>query len=116
MKKTDTTSTPIAAAPAPAVPAKAPVLDLAAAKAVAPYRHEKTARTAAYHQPAGEEGVHLFSATGNFIATVSADEAAAQIKLEVEVEAPAPAPAAESAELKSQGEGEAPTPAPTPSA
>lgn len=80
--------------PAAGAPAKAPdpVLDHKTAKSIPAYRHAKTARTAAYHQPAGDAGVHLFSATGNYIATVPADEAAANEP------APEPAPAAPAAE------------------
>ncbi|MFA6962445.1 MAG: hypothetical protein WC205_16945 [Opitutaceae bacterium] len=67
-------------APAPAVPAKTssqlPTLDHKTTKAVTPYRHEKSGRTVGQHQPAGEAGVHRFSPTGNFIDTVTADEAA----------------------------------------
>lgn len=83
--------------PAPA-PAKAPdpVLDLKTAKSIPAYRHAATARTVAYHQPAGAAGVHLFSATGNYVAT-EAEAAAAVDSPESGVqspEAPAPAPSA----------------------
>lgn len=78
MKKTATTATQ-PELPAAAAPAKAPdpVLDRKTASSIPAYRHAKTARTVAYHQKAGDAGVHLFSATGNFIATVKDAEAAA---------------------------------------
>ncbi|MDF3058021.1 MAG: hypothetical protein K0R17_2236 [Rariglobus sp.] len=77
MKKANTTTQPeLPAAGAPAKPVD-PVLDLKVAKSIPAYRHEKTARTVAYHQAAGDVDVHLFSATGNFIATVTREDAAA---------------------------------------
>ena len=50
----------------------APVLDRSAAVPVAPTRHEPTGRTFAFVQ-----GADLFSATGVYVATVTAEQAAA---------------------------------------
>ncbi len=67
----NTPETP-AAAPAAPTPAFAP----GNARAVPARRHEPTARTVAYEQP-GDAGVHLFSATGQYVATETAAETAA---------------------------------------
>lgn len=83
--KTKTATTPPAGSSSTAAVATgvspvppAPVLDLKRAKLVEAYRHTKPACTVAFHQDAGDAGVHLFSATGNYIATVSKEDAAAK--------------------------------------
>jgi hypothetical protein len=88
MKKKATSSQPeLPAVGATAKPA-APVLDRKTAKSVPAYRHEKTARTVALHQPAGDAGVHLFGATGIYVATVTAAEAAANEPAAAAVDSP----------------------------
>src|SRR4051812_30202081 len=54
-----------------------PKFDSKSAAGVRPFHNEKTLqRTVAFHQEAGKS-VHIFSATGLFIATLGTDEAAA---------------------------------------
>lgn len=67
---------PPTSAPAPAAPPPpSPEFDRLAAVPVAPARHAATARTVGHVQPAGKSA-HLFSATGDYIATVPTAEAA----------------------------------------
>lgn len=80
---------PAAPVPPPAAPvlSPAPLLDRKAAVAVPPVRHAATARTVGFVQWADEgTRAHLYSATGDFIATEGADLARTYI--------PAPAPRA----------------------
>jgi predicted enzyme related to lactoylglutathione lyase len=46
-----------------------PTFDSALAEKVAPYLHERTGRTVAYHQHAADGQTHLFSSNGFFVAT-----------------------------------------------
>ena len=48
-----------------------PKFDSALAKKVASYLHQPSGRTVGYCQPAADDGTHLFSPTGFFVATES---------------------------------------------